>query len=80
MLAMLERKVSHLMEAQPFHADRLVLLARLRGKLGDEVGSADAFDRAVRINPRLHNTHLNSAACPNPQIDAKKQQITCLAA
>ena len=56
MLISLEQKLSRLVKAQPSHADRLLLLGRIRARIGDGAGAKNSTDQAIQINPGLKIT------------------------
>ena len=47
----IESRLAQLIEAQPLHADRQLLLARVRLRLGDVAGAMASVQRALRANP-----------------------------
>jgi tetratricopeptide (TPR) repeat protein len=47
----IESRLAKLLEAQPLHADRQLLLARVRLRLGDAAGAMVGVQRALRANP-----------------------------
>lgn len=57
MLREIERKLSRLLESQPNHADRQLLLARLRVALGDFPGAVLSLQWALRSNPNFVPAH-----------------------
>ena len=57
MLEGIEAKLSRLLEAQPHHADRQLLLARLQAKLEAIPAAMLSLQRALRANPHLVDAH-----------------------
>ena len=57
MLQNIEWKLSQLLEAQPNHADRQLLLARLQAKLDLIPAAMLSLQRAQRANPKLIEAH-----------------------
>jgi tetratricopeptide (TPR) repeat protein len=52
MLREIESRLRRLLEAQPMHADRHLLLARLQLRLGDAASAHRSVQRALRVNPQ----------------------------
>ena len=57
MLLNIEWKLARLLEAQPHHADRQLLLARLQAKLDSIPAAMLSLQRAMRANPNLVDAH-----------------------
>lgn len=57
MLLNIEWKLARLLEAQPNHADRQLLLARLQARLDTVPAALLSLQRALRANPNLIDAH-----------------------
>ena len=57
MLKNIEWKLARLLEAQPHHADRQLLLAKLQAKLDDVPAALLSLQRTLRANPNLIEAH-----------------------
>lgn len=57
MLRNIEWKLGRLLEAQPDHADRQLLLARVQARLDAIPAAMLSLQRALRVNPRLIEAH-----------------------
>jgi predicted Zn-dependent protease len=57
MLRNIEWKLARLLEAQPHHADRQLLLAKLQARLDDVPAAMLSLQRALRANPNLIEAH-----------------------
>lgn len=57
MLRNIEWKLARLLEAQPHHADRQLLLAKLQARLDDVPAAMLSLQRALRANPKLIEAH-----------------------
>jgi tetratricopeptide (TPR) repeat protein len=57
MLKGLEFKLARLLESQPYHADRQLVLARLRVRIGELPAALLSVQRALRANPQYVEAH-----------------------
>ena len=57
MLRAIESRLARLVESQPMHADRHLLLARLQLKIGDLPAATRSVHRALRANPNFNAAH-----------------------
>jgi Tfp pilus assembly protein PilF len=57
MLRAIELRLARLVESQPMHADRQLLLARLELKIGDLPAATRSVHRALRANPNFIAAH-----------------------
>jgi predicted Zn-dependent protease len=57
MLRHIEWKLARLLEAQPDHADRQLLLARVQSRLDSVPAAMLSLQRALRLNPKLAEAH-----------------------
>lgn len=57
MLHNIERKLASLLEAQPHHADRQLLLAKLQARLDDIPSAMASLSRALQSSPNLIEAH-----------------------
>lgn len=57
MLEEIERKLAQLLESQPHHADRQLLLAKLQARLEDVPSAMASLQRALKSSPNLVEAH-----------------------
>ena len=63
MLRAIESRLAKLLESQPLHADRHLLLAKLQLKIGDLAAATRSVHRALRANPSFTAAQRLRATC-----------------